>query len=68
MGLSVGERENKMNRSSHYRKRAEECVELARTARTAEHRVMLMHIAETWLRLAEDLPAANGETHPAVPK
>ena len=57
-----------MNRSSHYRKRADECIALARTARTPEHRVMLMHIAETWLRLADDLPAANGEEHPAVLK
>jgi hypothetical protein len=39
---------------SDYRKRAEECVTLAQTVRTPEQRTMLLHIAETWLRLAED--------------
>ena len=37
-----------------YRKRAEECVEIAQTARTAAQRTMLLHIAETWLNLARD--------------
>ena len=37
-----------------FRKRADECVELAQSARTPEQRTMLLHIAETWLRLAED--------------
>ena len=39
--------------SADYRKRAEECVELAQTARTQQQRTMLLHIAETWLRLAD---------------
>jgi hypothetical protein len=43
-----------MPQASDYRKRAEECVELAQTARTPEQRTMLLHIAETWLRLADD--------------
>ena len=37
-----------------YRKRAEECVELAQAARTPQQRTMLLHIAETWLRLADE--------------
>jgi hypothetical protein len=37
-----------------YRKRAEECVEIAQTARTPAQRTMLLHIAETWLNLARD--------------
>jgi hypothetical protein len=37
-----------------YRKRAEECVEIAQTARTSAQRTMLLHIAETWLNLARD--------------
>ena len=37
-----------------FRKRAEECVELAQSVRRPEQRTMLLHIAETWLRLAED--------------
>jgi hypothetical protein len=43
-----------MQRSTNYRKRAEECVQLAQTVRTPEQRIMLLHIAETWLRLADD--------------
>jgi hypothetical protein len=35
-----------------YRKRAEECLEIAQTARTPEQRTMLLHIAETWMNLA----------------
>ena len=37
-----------------YRKRAEECIEIAQTARTPSQRTMLLHIAETWLNLARD--------------
>ena len=44
-----------MARTADYRKRAEECVQLAQSVRTAEQRVMLLHIAETWLRLADDV-------------
>jgi hypothetical protein len=36
-----------------YRKRAEECMEIAQAARTPEQRIMLLHIAETWLNLAK---------------
>jgi hypothetical protein len=43
-----------MARTTDYRKRAEECVQLAQTVRTSEQRTMLLHIAETWLRLADD--------------
>jgi hypothetical protein len=37
-----------------YRKRADECVAIAQTARTHAQRTMLLHIAETWLNLAKD--------------
>jgi hypothetical protein len=37
-----------------YRKRADECVEIAQTARTAAQRTMLLHIAETWMNLARE--------------
>ena len=43
-----------MARTTDYRKRAEECVQLAQSVRTTEQRTMLLHIAETWLRLADD--------------
>jgi hypothetical protein len=39
---------------SEYRKRAEECRALAQTARTPSQRTMLLHIADTWMRLARD--------------
>ena len=43
-----------MPMATDYRKRAEECMEIAQTARTSAQRTMLIHIAETWLRLASD--------------
>jgi hypothetical protein len=43
-----------MTMATDYRKRAEECVEIAQTARTAAQRTMLLHIAETWMNLAKD--------------
>jgi hypothetical protein len=43
-----------MMRRPDYLKRVEECTALAQTARTPAQRTMLLHIAETWLRLARD--------------
>jgi hypothetical protein len=43
-----------MAQAADYRKRADECVEIAQTARTPSQRTMLLHIADTWLRLADD--------------
>ena len=58
----------KMPQPSDYRKRAEECVQLAQTVRTPEQRTMLLHIAETWLRLARDanLKGARGGRSVAI--
>jgi hypothetical protein len=46
-----------------YRKRAEECIEIAQTVRTSAQRTMLLHIAETWMNLARD---AEGHSSPAA--
>jgi hypothetical protein len=43
-----------MSQDRNYRKRAEECTMLAQTARTSAQRTMLLHIADTWMRLARD--------------
>jgi hypothetical protein len=43
-----------MSRAADYRKWAEECVQLAQVARTPAQRTMLLHIADTWRRLASD--------------
>ena len=43
-----------MATEQEYRTRAKECIELAITARTTEQRIMLQHIASTWVRLADD--------------
>ena len=47
-----------MPKATDYRKRAEECVQLAQTVRSSHQRTMLLHIAETWLRLAEHASVA----------
>jgi hypothetical protein len=45
-----------------YRKRAEECTEIAQTARTPAQRTMLLHIAETWMNLARDAEGNSPST------
>ena len=47
--------------ATNYRKRAEECIEIAQTVRTSAQRTMLLHIAQTWINLAKD-----AESHPPV--
>ena len=46
-----------MSQERDYRKHAEECTVLAQTARTSAQRTMLLHIADTWMRLARDAEA-----------
>jgi len=46
-----------MSHPSEYEKYAQECVSLAQATQVPEHRVMLLHIAETWRRLASDSAA-----------
>jgi hypothetical protein len=56
-----------MPQAAEYRKRAEECLEIAQTVKTAAQRTMLLHIAETWLRLAKDAEglSLNGSSNAA---
>ena|SRR6516162_10947415 len=42
-----------VNRADEYRRRAQQCLEMARTFGDREARVTLAHMAEVWLRLAE---------------
>ena len=53
-----------------YRKRAQECIEIAQTARTPAQRTMLLHIAETWMNLARDADVnsstAERESHASL--
>jgi len=39
------------------RAKAVECLYLAEQAASQSHRIMLGHIAETWYRIADSLPA-----------
>jgi hypothetical protein len=48
-----------MPQPAEYRKRAEECMEIAQTVQVTSQRTMLKHIAETWLRLAKDAEEAT---------
>ena len=51
-----------MATEQEYRTRAKECIELALTVRTKEQRIMLQHIASTWVRLADDAAQTGGFT------
>jgi hypothetical protein len=41
------------SRADEYRRRAQQCLEMARAFRDREAQVILSHMAEAWLRLAE---------------
>jgi hypothetical protein len=43
-----------METASEYRKYAEECRALAKNAKTAQQREILLEMAQAWLQLAED--------------
>jgi hypothetical protein len=43
-----------MDRELEYLKNCEWCLQLAQRARSKSERTMLVHIAETWRRLADD--------------
>ena len=49
-----------MATETEYRSRAKECIELAMLARSPEQRIMLQHIAETWVRLADERVKRGG--------
>ena len=49
------------SRADEYRQRAQECLEMAGTFRDRKARVALSHMAEVWLRLAD-----NGQERSAV--
>jgi len=44
------------SRADEYRRRAQQCLEMAGTFREREARATLTHMAEVWLRLAERQP------------
>ena len=47
------------NRADEYRRRAQQCLEMAGTFRDPETRVTLSHMAQVWLRLADNYRDAN---------
>jgi hypothetical protein len=50
-----------MKTADKYRRYAKECLELARTFREPQARGALLHMAQVWLRLANDLGRADKE-------
>jgi hypothetical protein len=47
------------SKAEGYRRRAQACLEIARTLTPGQKRAILTDMAQTWLRLAEELEAAN---------
>src|SRR5262249_51518555 len=47
------------SRSDEYRGRAQQCLEMAGTSRDREARASLTHMAQVWLRLADDYEDVN---------
>jgi hypothetical protein len=48
--------------SDQCRKQADVCREMARVAISPAHRIMLEHMAETWIRIAQDVESDRGAT------
>jgi hypothetical protein len=48
------------SRGDEYRSRAQQCLEMAGTFRDREARAALSHMAEVWLRLADNSQDAKG--------
>jgi hypothetical protein len=47
------------SRAEEYRRRAQQCLEMAGTFRDRDSRVTLAHMAQVWLRLADNYEDAN---------
>jgi hypothetical protein len=41
--------------------KSDECRSMAERAASKEHRVMLLHMADTWERICQDLKKSNGD-------
>ena len=57
------------SRADEYRRRAQQCLEMARTFTNRQVRDTLSHMAQVWLRVAEGHdrpPTAPGQKRPAV--
>ena len=48
-----------MQTPAEYRAQAEQCVRLAEHAKTSKHRLILLHMAQTWVRIADEAEALN---------
>ena len=46
-----------MSRTDEYRRRAQQCLEMAGTFRDREARAILSHMAQVWQRLADNCDA-----------
>jgi hypothetical protein len=51
-----------MASADEYRRHASECVRLAQEAQTASDKALLLRMAETWLRLAEQAETREPKT------
>jgi len=69
--LAMPDPPNKESVSAHYRRLAEQCLEIAPTIQDEESRAALIEMARVWMRLAETYresipPAAAKETGPVT--
>jgi len=48
-----------MGRSEDYRRFAQECLEMARTAEDARVRATLLQMAQVWFQLVQEAEASN---------
>lgn len=56
-----------MKKVIDYRKHADDCLRLAKQMEQADHREMLLKMADTWLKMAQER-AAEIEKKPSPPR
>jgi len=54
------------SRADEYRRRAQQCLEMAAAFRDREARISLSYMAQVWLRLADNYRDANRDARPTV--
>ena len=52
-------------KAEEYRQHAQHCLDAAQRIRDAEQRAIMLNIAQTWIRLAEEQDALSSSTEPA---
>ena len=57
--------ESRLSKSEQYRRYARKCLEVADEATERRGKAVMIHMAQVWIRLAQDYEAAHAAEHQA---